>query len=102
MEIQPAHGQRGSRVVVEAVETAVVVVCLSVQLVQGNADLRRGVAALRQINCEESFLDIAVALAVSPVAEVAVAKLIAEQGDNAVLCNAFGFAYVAHVIPSAA
>ncbi len=85
---------------VVAVEAAVVVVRLGAQLVDGAADLRRGVAALGQVGREQPFLDVAVAVAVGPVAEVAIAQLVAEQGDDAVLRGAFGFADVAHRLQS--
>ena len=81
---------------VVAVERAVVVVRFGAQLVEGHADLRRGVAALRQPGREQPFLDVAVAVAVGPVAEVAIAQFVAEQGDDAVLRGAFGLADVAH------
>ena len=81
---------------VVAVERAVVVVRLGAQLVQRDADLRRGVAAPGQPGGEQPFLDVAVAVAVGPVAEVAVAQLVAEQGDDAVLRGAFGLADGAH------
>ena len=81
---------------VVAVEAAVVVVRLGAQLVEGHADLRRGVAALGQPGREQPFLDVAVAVAVGPVAEVAIAQFVAEQGDDAVLGGAFGLADGAH------
>ena len=77
---------------VVAVEAAAVVVRLGAQLVEGHADLRRGVAALGQVRGEQPLLDVAVAVAVGPVAEVAIAQLVAEQGDDSVLGGAFGFA----------
>ena len=80
-----------------AVEAAAVVVGLGAQLVDGRADLRRGIAAFGQVIREQPFLDVAVAVAVGPVAEVAVAQFIAEQGDDAVLRGPFGFADVAHI-----
>ena len=55
-----------------------------------------GVAAPGQVSGEQLFLDVAVAVAVGPVAEVAIAQLVAEQGDDAVLRGAFGLADVAH------
>ena len=64
------------------------------------ADLRRRVAALGQVGREQAFLDVAVAVAVGPVAEVAIAQFVAEQGDDAVLRGAFGLADVAHFSPS--
>ena len=53
----------------------------------GPASSRAGSAIPRQL-----LLDVAVAVAVTPVAQVAVAQLIAEQGDDAVLGLAFGLA----------
>src|SRR5262245_40655684 len=38
------------------------------------------------------FLDVAIVVAVSPVAEVVIAELVAEQRDDAVLRCAFGLA----------
>ena len=81
---------------VVAVERAAVVVRLGAQLVEGDADLRRRVAALGQPGREQPLLDVAVAVAVGPVAEVAVAQLVAEQGDDAVLRGALGLADGAH------
>ena len=78
---------------VVAVEAAAVVVRLGAQLVDGHVDLRRGVAAFGQVSREQPFLDVAVAVAVGPVAEVAVAQFVAEQGDDAVLGGTFGFAH---------
>ena len=75
---------------VVAVEAAVVVVGLGAQLVEGRANLSCGVATLRQVGREHPFLDVAVAVAVGPIAEVAIVQLIAEQGDDAVLRGAFG------------
>ena len=83
---------------VVAVERAVVVVRLGAQLVQRDADLRRGVAALGQPGREQLLFDVAVAVAVGPVAEVAVAQLVAEQGDDAVLRGALGLADGTHVL----
>ena len=81
---------------VVAVEAAVVVVRLGAQRIDRAADLRRAVAAFRQVGREQPFLDVAVAVAVGPVAEIAVVQFVAEQGDDAVLRCAFGFADVAH------
>src|ERR1019366_9022160 len=55
-----------------------------------------GIAALRQVSPEEAFLDVAVDVAVRPISEIAITQLIAEQGDDAILRDAFGFADVAH------
>ena len=76
------------------------VIRLGSELVKGGADLRRRVAVLGQPCREQIFLDVAVAVAVCPVAEVAVFQLIAEQGDDTVLRGAFWLANVAHLTPS--
>ena len=81
---------------VVAVEAAAVVVRLGAQLVEGAADLRRGVAAPGQVGREQPFLDVAVAVAVGPIAEVAVAQLIAEQSDDTVLRGPVRLADVTH------
>jgi hypothetical protein len=57
--------------------------------VEGDTDLGRRVAAFRQPCREQALLDVAVAVAIAPVAEVAVAQLVAEQGDDTVLRGAF-------------
>jgi hypothetical protein len=44
----------------------------------------------------KAFVDIAVAVAVGPVAEAAIAQLVEEQGDDAVLRGAFRLAGGAH------
>src|ERR1039458_4076167 len=54
---------------------------------------RRGLVTKSYRICrEEIFLDIAVAVAVGPIAEVTIAELVAEEGQNAVLGSAFGLA----------
>ena len=69
------------------------VVRLGAQLVERAADLRRRCSpALRQVVREQAFLDVAVAVAVGPVAEIAVAQLVAEERDDAVLRGALGLA----------
>ena len=82
---------------VVAVEAATVIVRFGVQFVDGCADLLRAVAAAGQVGGEQTFFDVAVAVTVSPVAEVAVMEFVAEEGDDAVLCGAFGLADVTHV-----
>ena len=82
---------------VVAVEAATVVVRFGAQLVDGHADLRGVVAASRQVSGKDFSLNVAVAFAVAPIAEVAIAQFIAEQGDDAVLRGAFGLADVAHI-----
>src|SRR6185295_1888144 len=81
---------------VVAVERAAVVVRLGAELVEGGADLRRRVAAPGQPCREQLLLDVAVAVAVGPVTEIAVAQLVAEQGDDAVLGGALGLADEGH------
>jgi ABC-type uncharacterized transport system permease subunit len=77
-----------------------VVVRLGAQGVDGPADLRRGVAAPAQVGGEQPFLNVAVAVAVGPVAQVAVAQLIAEERDDTLLCGSLGLAYNAHGLTS--
>lgn len=73
------------------VEAAAVVVRLGAQPVQGHGDLGPGVAALAQPGREQTLIDSAVtAAAVGPIAQLAVAQLVAEQGDDAVLGGALG------------
>ena len=90
------HGHAVAQQVVDGlvvpVERAAVAVRLSTELVEGDADLRGPIAALGQPCGEQALLDVVVAVAVGPVAEVAVAQLVAEQGDDAVLSGAFGLA----------
>jgi hypothetical protein len=74
------------------IERAVMVVRLGAQLVEGDASLRRSVAGFRQPRCEQTFLDVAVAVAVGPVAKVAIMKLVDEQGDDAFLRGTLGLA----------
>ncbi len=47
----------------------------------GLVDLRQAVAASDQVVGEPIFLDVAVVVAVSPIAEVAIVEFISEQGD---------------------
>src|SRR5580704_447946 len=72
------------------------VVRLGAQFVDGAADLRLAVPAPGQIGGEQPFLDVAVAVAVAPVAEAVVAEFIAEQRNDAVLRRPFGLADAAH------
>jgi hypothetical protein len=60
-----------------------------VQPIERSADLRRTVTAIGQISREQRFLDVAVVVAVGPVAESAVAQFVTEQCDDAVLCGTF-------------
>ena len=81
---------------VVAVEIAAVFVRLGAQLVERHADLLTGIAVSGKVVRQQTFLDVAVAVAVCPVAEIAIAQLIAEQGDDAVLRDAFRFVDGAH------
>lgn len=79
------------------VEVAAVVVCLGAQLVKGSADLSGRVAAFGQPRREQAFFDIAVAIAVGPIAQVSVVKFVAEQCNDAILSGALRLADVAHI-----
>ena len=57
---------------VVAVEAAAVVVRLGAQLVEGGADLRRRNSRASSGRLKQLLLDVAVAVAVGPVAEVAI------------------------------
>ena len=48
---------------------------------------------------EQRLFDVRVAIAVGPIPEITVLELIAEQGDDSVLGNAFRLAYVVHREP---
>ena len=63
---------------VVAVERAVVVIRLGTKLVETTADLRLGMVVPVQIGGEQPFLDVAIAIAVGPVAEITVFQLVAE------------------------
>lgn len=82
---------------VVSVERATVFVRLGAQLIEGHSDLCQCVAALGQPRRKQPFLDFAVALAVGLVAEAAVAQFVKEQGDDAVLRDAFGLAQGGHL-----
>ncbi|MNR23843.1 hypothetical protein D3C85_1408910 [compost metagenome] len=81
---------------VVAVQAAVVVVRLALQRIEHPADLRRTMAARGQPIGQQSHLDIAVAVTRAPVAQVAIAQLLAEQVDHPLLGGAFGLANGAH------
>ena len=70
-----AVAQQAVNGLVVAVEAAAVVVRLGAQYVERPADLRRAVAALGQVGGEQAFFDVAVAVAVGPVAEVAIVEV---------------------------
>ena len=65
------------------------------QLVEREADLGRRVAAAGQPRCQEGFFDVAV-VAVRSVAKIAIAKLVAEESDDAILGRPLGLADGAH------
>ena len=83
-------------IVKEAVDLAIVFVKravritgLNAQFMDGFGTLHRRVSVPQKIGREQRLLNIAVPLAILPVAERAVAKLFGEQGKHAVLCFAF-------------
>ena len=82
--------------VVVAVKPAAVVIRFGAESVESRADLRRRVTALVQPCREQALFDVAVAVAVSPVADIAVVQLVAEQGDHPILGGAFGLAHACH------
>ena len=81
------------------VEAAVGVVRFGAQQMQGTADLLRRIARFGQVNSERIFFDVAVAVALGPIAERAVAQLVAEQREDTVLGGAFRLADAVHVMP---
>ena len=83
--------------VVIAVKAASVVVGLGMQLMDGRADLRRGVFPRTQVVRKQAVLDVAVAGAVGPVAQIVVIQFIVEEPDDPVLGFAFGRADVVHI-----
>lgn len=97
-----AVAQQGIDGLVVVVETTIVIIGLGAQLVERRADLSRGIAALRQPVGKDALIDIAVAGTVGPVAEIAVAQLLLEQGDDPFLGRFLRRADIAHLIPSPA
>ena len=79
-----------------AVETAAMIIRLGAQGIDRPPDLRRSVAAPGQVGGEQSCLNVAVAVAVGPIAQVAVAKLIAKESNDTLLRDAFRLADSAH------
>lgn len=67
-----------------------------VEFVEGLADLGGCVALVGEVVGEEAVFDVAVAVAVFPVAEVGVVEFVAEEGDDAVLGISFRLADVVH------
>jgi len=64
--------------------------------VQGAADLRSRVAGFGQVGREQDLVEVAVGGAVGPLAEVAIAKLVAKKRDHALLGHSLGFADGVH------
>ena len=58
--------------------------------------MRRRIAGAREVGDEKPLLYVAVALAVAPIAEEAIAEFVAEQGDDAVLRGAFRLSNLSH------
>ena len=81
---------------VVSVECATVIVCLSTELVECDADLGWGVAILGQPFREQPLLDVAVTFTVSPIAEGAVSQFVLEQSNDAVLCDTLRLADRTH------
>ena len=79
------------------VEVAVGVVRLRAQFVESLCNLRRAVAAFGEVGREQFFFDVAVAIAVGPVAEIFVIEFVLKQGDDPVLRGAFRLADGAHI-----
>src|SRR5207247_5938670 len=78
------------------VGAAVGIARLGAQFVERLGDLRPRVAVFDQVGCEQLLLDVAVALAVGPVSEEAVAELVAEKGDDSVLSGSLRLADGTH------
>ena len=93
------HGYAVTQQVVDSlvvtVESAAVVVGFGAEFVESRVDLQWRVTALGQPCREQELLNVAVAAAVRPVAEILVAQLVLEQGDDPILRGAFGLADVA-------
>lgn len=81
---------------VVAVQVAAVLVGLAVQGAERAANLPRVITTVHQKSREQAVFDIAVACALGPVAQVAVAQLILKQDDHAVLRGPLGLADGAH------
>jgi len=62
-----------------------VVVRLGVQTVEGDGDLGCRVAASGQPVGKQALLEVAVPVPVGPVAELVIAQLVTEQGEDTVL-----------------
>ena len=87
----------------QAVDFPIVIVKASVRVVGLNAkfmnslgNLYGSVTLSQKIGTQQAIIDIAVAQPISPVAEIAIAKLVPEQGDNPILRFAFRVADDGH------
>jgi hypothetical protein len=95
-------GFDGDAVAEEAIDFLVVVVEAAVgvvggaEFVDGLGDLGGGVSVLGEVVGEEGVFDVAVVGAIVPVAEVAVAEFVAEEGYDSVLGDSFGVSDVTH------
>ena len=74
------------------VQATIVVVGFDAQQVDGSADLQFVVTGLAKVSGKQCLLDVGVAQAISPIAEVSIFEFIAEQRDHTVLGGSFGFA----------
>jgi len=81
------------------VQGAAGVVRFGVQLVQRHADLCWGAAAPGQPVAQQAVLDLAIVVAVTPVAEPVILQLVPEQRHYAVLGDPFRLADVIHSLP---
>lgn len=79
-----------------AVQSSVAVVRFFPKRIDRRIDLLGCVAVAFEIRREQLFFDVAVAFTISPVAEVTIAKLVAEKRNDAILCFGFWFADEAH------
>ena len=74
---------------VVVVKASIRVVGLSAKFMNSLGNLYGSVTLSRKIGCQQAIIDIAVARPISPVAEIAIAKLVPEQGNNPILRFAF-------------
>lgn len=74
------------------------VVRLGAQLVQRHGNARRRVAATRQPIRQQRLLDIAVAVTVAPVNQIALTQFVEEERDDTILGVALGLPDDAHVM----
>ena len=84
-----AVAQQAIHRLVVVIQAAVGIAGFRGQPVECPADLRRAVAALGQVGRQQPDFDVAVVRPVRPIAEVAIAEFIAEQGNHPFLRGAF-------------